>query len=334
MGRTRALGVALVACAAAACSGAVTVNARVVTPAAVPLRAFPRIWVAAGVLATDGVLADRLAAHLRVGARSAVKRVSIDRLERPRHAGEIPQATVIVLLESDFDETTRTEWTTRPETVCGPLGCYTTQRPYSYDVPTVVGQLVLTVYDGPSGRVLQRLTVRSRSAGAGYEDLQTRVVENLARRLLQLVDQRARVVEVDLWPVAVARVRAAVAKIAAGQWRQGRLLLERFARTTEMHRLEPEDRARVLYDIAQARRFDESFEQSPVTRLERAERVLRHALELDPEEGRYARALAEIAEQRRDEALLREQRDAAEHNFRLGAPPPPGVPDAPPSYRR
>lgn len=311
-----------------------TVNARVVTPAAIPVRAFPRIWIAAGALDTDRALADQLAEHIRRNSRSSVRRVPLDPLERQRAAGEIPQATVVVMLESDFDETLRTAWTTRPETVCGPFGCYTSQRPYSFEVPTIIGELVLTVYDGPTARVLQRMTVRTRVEGAGYEDLRPRAIDNLARRMRQLVDRRSRTLEVELWPVDLPVVRAAIAKIEAGHWRAGRRALERFARTAEMHRLEPEDRARVLYDIAQARRFDESFERTPILRLERAERVLRHALELDPEEDQFVRALAELAEQRRDEELLREQREATEHNFRLGTPAAPGVPEPPASYRR
>jgi len=318
----------------AACGGALEVTAHVVTPAAMPVRAFPHIWVAPGVLESDAMLADALVAHLREGGRSTVRRVELERLEPLRAAGRIPAASVVVQLESDFDEEMRTQWSSRPETQCGPLGCYTTQRPFSYDVPTLDAKVVLTVFDGPTARVLQRLVVRSALAGSSYETLHAQSMHNLVARLEELVDARARDLPVELLAISAPAVRAALADIGAGRWRRGRLGLEHFARTDDMHRLEPEERARVLYDIAQARRFDLTFETSVSSRLARAERVLRSAIDLDSEEGLFMRALAELGEQRRDEALLREQREAADHNFRLGAAPGGDVPPPPPSYER
>ncbi|MFW5920680.1 MAG: hypothetical protein ACOCUS_02480, partial [Polyangiales bacterium] len=220
-----ALGLALLL-AATGCSRTETVRGRVVYPATVPVRTFPRIWVATGHLDYEIRIAEALAAHLRADTEAKVRRVQLDDLEPMRVEGKIPPATVVVLLEAELTEGSRPEWTTRPETVCGPLGCYTRERTYLYDVPTVHGELTVTVYDGPTARVLQRVTIDAAEDSRDYATLRRRVVRRLTESVRRKVDQRVERVKVALLEVDIEPVRRAHGLIESGDWHAGRAVLE------------------------------------------------------------------------------------------------------------
>src|SRR5688572_1775639 len=115
-----------------------TAEARVLQPAVMPVRAFPRVWVAGGHLEDEVVVVDALARHLRAAGHVEARRMHVGDLEPLRAARRIPAATVVILVDLTLTERNRPEWTTRPEMVCGPSGtCYETHRPYLYDVPTL-----------------------------------------------------------------------------------------------------------------------------------------------------------------------------------------------------
>lgn len=313
------------------CGGATTVAATVVHPAQVPVRSYPRIWIAGGHLDHEIELLDALADHLR-GGRAEVRRVELDHLEPMRVQGRIPPATVVVILDLRFVEATRPEWTTRPETVCGPLGCYTANRSYAYELPTLRARLTVTVYDGPTARVEQRVTIDAHDEGDDYLDMRHEVVRQLKTKLLRMVDQRRESVEVELLEVDVPEVERALAVIEEGDWTRGRRMLEEAWHGGAVRSLEPEDRARVLYDIGQARRFDPSTLDDPEAHFDAAERALRAAVRLDPRDE-YDRALAALRRHRREVVVARAQQEAAEHNYRLAEPAAPPVPDPPPDYQ-
>src|SRR5690606_24563446 len=141
------------------------------------------------------------------------------------------------------------------------------------------GVLDVTVRDGPTGRVLQRARVVARSERMRFERLRARVMARLRARLLARFDVRRERVAVDLLEVeSVPEVDRAVAAAAAGDWARARNSLERLARNARG--LEPEQRARLLYNLGQARRFDPS--PGP-QRLPLAARALREAARLDPD---------------------------------------------------
>ncbi len=318
-------------CATAAlsgCGGAVTATGTLVHPARVPVRSYPRIWVAGGHLDHEVALRDALARHLQ-GARAEVRTVELDHLEPMRVEGRIPPATVVVILDLRTAERTRPEWTTRPETVCGPLGCDTTNRSVVYELPVLLAELTVTIYDGPTARMEQRVVLEARDEGRDYLDMRREIVRQLRHDLLRAVDQRTESVEVDLLEVDVPAVQRALAVIEAGDWSRGRRELEEAWDTDEVRRLPPEERARLLFDIGQARRFDPATLDAPEERFAAAERALTAAVRLDPRDD-YDRALAALRRHRDEVIAVREQQQAAERNYRMARPS--GIPPPPPSY--
>ena len=327
--------------ALAACTRGPTVVGWVEYPATMPLRAFPVVLVASGYEPESIALAQQLVRHLNAGEQEA-RRVSQDDLEPMRLRGEIPAASVVVLLELSFQEHTGTRFSTRPETVCGPAGCYQRNRTEAYDVPTLDARVRLTVFDGPSAQVLQRLSFDVTEEGRGYGRMRERALAGLSQRLVRLVEPRVEDVRVKLLDVEVPAVRAALEAIRGGDWREGRVRLERAVRSEAVRALEAPLRARVFYDLAQARRFDPVSRERDLERhFEAAEVPLRRAIRLDPD-PRYDAALRELRRHREQLALHRAQQEAAEHNFRLGrAQPAPQaesaddlgpVPPPPPAY--
>lgn len=329
----RRAAIPIVVLLAVGCGGTIGAEARVMQPAVVPVRAFPRVLVASGHLSEEIAVIDALARHLRRGRHVDARRLHVSELEPLREAGRIRPATAVIIATVVMTERMRPEWTTRPEVVCGPSPgpCYETSRPHLYDVPTLAGRLHLTVYDGPTARVMQRVVVRSADEGRDYESMRRTVLSRLIRRAKQLVDQRVLRREVDLLSVDDEGAARALGRIEAGDWHGGRIALERIAASPRAARLPPTERARLLYDLGQARRFDAGAHDLDDARFVAAEQALREAMRLDPQRI-YARALGELAAHRRAVALVREQREAARYNFEIGRELP-RVPQPPPSYR-
>lgn len=325
--------------ATAGCGHSTTVRGSVVYPAAIPVRVFPRILVAGGDDPADRELVGALTAHLRGEGRSRVRSVSVDELEPMRRAGRIRAPSVVLLLESRLRERTQVRWITQPETVCGPIGCFSQNRSRMVDVPVVEGRVSVTVYEGPTARVLQRATVHARGEGRDFLLMRRQVTWELGQRLSRMVDQRRDHLDVVLLAVGLPGVDAAIEAIDGGDWTAGREALERLADSAAGRALEPEDRARLLYDLGQARRFDPATLADTASHFGRAEEALREAVRLDPA-PRYAEALRAARAHHRQVVLVREQRAAAAHNFALRPRPaaaevaPIGdIPAPPPGYR-
>jgi len=321
--------------ALAGCASSVTVSGTVQHPATVPLRTFPRVFVSSGPSAEEITIAQDLVAHLREGEAVEARRVAQEELEPMRLRGELPPTSVVVLIETSFDESSSARWTTRPETVCGPAGCYTRSRTTTYDVPHLRARVRLTVFDGPSARVLQRLAFDVVEEGRSYGQMRGRAVRDLRQRLERLVDRREEDVRVHLLEVAeVPEVTSAIGAIETGDWRAGRIALERAVRSDRVRALSAERKARVFYDLGVARRFDPvSLARDPERHFEAAESPLRRAVRLHPHR-RYAQALQEVQRHRQQITLLREQEEAAQHNRSLESTPPTSpVPQPPPAYR-
>lgn len=315
------------------CAPTSTVTAHVVRPAQVPVRSFPRVWIAARH-SPEAHMADALARHLAGGDGVEVRRVDVEDLEPARRADRIPVATAVVLLEMSFEREVRTEWTTRPSTVCGSYGCSTVPRSYPYDVPILRGLLEVRVYDGPSAEVLQEVVLEETDRGRTDAALRRRVSDALLRRLLAMVDQRFEQVRVVLLDVELDGVDGVVDVIRQGDWHGGRVRLEKLATTQEADRLDPEQRARLLYVLGQARRFDPAVLEDPHRQLLLAEEALRRARELD-DRPLYRRALEDLARHREEVLVVLRQRAAAERNerqARSARSAAPSVPEPPPSY--
>jgi hypothetical protein len=317
------------------CASTNTVRGEVRYPAEMPVRAYPHIWVASGPLEHERTVRRAIAEHLRHSSRAKVRTVRADDLEPMRRQRRIPRATAVVLLDLKYEEKTRPEWTSHPETVCGPLGCYTSNHTHMYDVPVLEGRLKVTVYDGPTARVLQQKTLQARDEGRRYAAMRRRLARVFADRLRRLVDSRRERVAVELLQVEIPAVQQAIDAIERGQWRQGRRLLEQAVRSPAVRALPDKKRARVYYNLSQARRFDSSTMDDPQRHFRAAEKPLRTALKLHPA-PRYAEAIKGLKEHRQHLETLRRQQKAARHNYRLEReaskvpPPPPGYEDSPP----
>ncbi len=312
--------------------GGTTLEANVMTPAAVPLRTFPEVLVATADELELVALGEALARHLAVGGGVA-RRVRVADLEPLRTRGAIGRATGVVLLEARVREGSAIRYSDRPETVCGPSGCFTRQRRDAYDVPTVEARLRVSVHEGPTGRVLQRISFGVEEEGRGYERMRERAYALLEGRLIRLVDAREERVRVAIPRAPLPAMASAVEALQQGRWREGRAELERLARSAEVAALAPREQARVYFALSVARRFDPVSLSGDVERHFRAaESALTAALRTDPT-PRYQRALEELLAHRRQVEVLEAQREAAEHNYGLDVTPPqPPIPAPPPGY--
>ena len=308
------------------CGGAVTVTGRVVQAASIPVRTFPRVWVASGHLDHEIVLAETLVGHLADRDRQT-RRLGVDELEPLRTRGSIPPATAVVLLDLQLEEDERTEIGSDPDTVCGAFGCYTTHRTFVYRIPTLRGVLTVRVYDGQSARVLNESTIRLREEGRPSAEMRARITRAFSERLVQLVDRRELHVEVDLLDVDLPSVSRAIAAIERGNWSRGRAGFEEGLASPQFQSLPPEQRARVHYDLGVALRFDPDAPD-----FERAKQCFEAAERLDPDE-RYGRALTDLAMHRVQVEAVRAQEEAAARNAQA-ATGESAVPEPPASYQQ
>src|SRR5262249_29135648 len=157
------------------------------------------------------------------------------------------------------------------------------------------------------------------------DKLRELVALQLTRRAIALLERHVRKVKVKLLKVNLQPVAEALDAIARGEWTRGRKLLEQVVRSPEMQALTVQKRARVYYDLGQARQFDPSLGSDVAAQFESAKRAFRAALELDPT-PRYLEALRELERHRGDAELVRAQKSAAQSNFGAAShrlPPPP-----------
>lgn len=311
------------------CGQTLTASATLVEPAAVPVRAYPEIWLAGGFLQEDEVALDEAALALETDGKHRVVRVEPSELEARRRAGEIPATAAVLMIDVRIEEDVRQDWDMRPVRICGPYGCTTQYEQVPTNVPWVRGSARLRVFEGPTARLLQRHVVRTDLYGGDPVVLRQRVAERLAKLVAEAVSVVERAVEVELLQVKDPGVEHALAQVRAGDWQAGRKGLEAAARSDSVRQLSAEDRARVFYDLGMARRFAPSGGPTEQD-FDAATRAFQHAARLDPR-PLYADALTDLKAHRAAQARLVAQREAAEHNFALdaqgGAMPPP-----PPSY--
>lgn len=329
----RVLVASLGALALTACGGTVRVGALVPVAPELPVRVFPQLAVVHGTAPDDLEVADAIAAHLRAsGTGTRVEHLDEDALEARRARGSFGPASAVLQVGTRVLETTRASFVTRPETVCTAYGCQTYRRTMVQDLPVVVGVLVLRVSEGRSGRLLQELRLQEREEGSDALAMRLRVLQRLRQRALTTIDPGERQVHVELLDVGDPEVRAAIDAIQAGHAHEGRVALERVVARPGFASRSSQQRARVLFDLGQARRLESRGGpiEAEEERLETAEETIRSALRVHPE-AVFAQALEQIAEERTARARLRAQAEAASHNFALDRQPT--MPEPPPGYR-
>ncbi len=323
----RAAGLALAALASAGCVGAMTVQGEVLQPAQVPVRAFPRILVTAPADAESQELARAVARHLSLG-RSEVEQLAPEAIAALRGEGRIERTTVIVELRSTLSRLDQPGWAQNEGLDCGPVGCVDPGHAGMRDVPALTGNVHVIVSEGASGRSLQRVEITEEESGGDLMGMRLRVLERLAQRTLALLDHRIELVPVHLYPVAHAEVQRALDAVREGRWGEGRRRLEVLVRSRAFRALPADQRALVLYDLGQTRRFDATLPADQ--RFQSAMRALRAAVRLVPH-PLYAQAIADLERHRRSREMVREQQEAMAHNFALSRPA--DTPEPPARYR-
>lgn len=315
------------------CAGAVPARATITYPAVIPVRAVPHILVRA-TSPEARTVAERVVAHLAAGG-SRVRLVSpLGGLSRKdaQPKPPAPPASVVMELEASFR-------VPAPDPFEGPFadgatsaacfGLHCGQR-LARPVQELLGTLTIRVFDGSTGRLLQRQALSLVQRGFAGLALRTRLLDALSQRAFELLSQREEAIQVELLPVAFEAVRQALSAIRDGRWSAGRRQLECFVQADTFAALPPETQARVYYDLGVARRFDRVLPPAPRFRSARA--ALERAASTFPD-TRYWRALSELEAHRRTRSLVRAQQQAMVENFRLLEAPPRAVPEPPRSYR-
>lgn len=327
------LAVAVCTALLAGCSHTLTLNARVIEPAGIPVRAFPHVWVDRGELLPEQEVARVFVEYLQQTPGLHARLVNRDELSAARAGGTVPAASVLVVVGVHTIDLSRVEWTTRHQTVCDALGCFSVPNTVSYDIPVMEGELRISVQDAASGQELQRAVVKAREEGRSYDDMLPRLLVTLSDRLQRLAEQRALRVEVDLLEVDHPVMERALSLAEAGNWLAARDAVEALVNAGSFaSELEREDQARALYDLSQLMRFATREGEGPLVALKASRTFAERALTLHVH-SRYVDALKVIDEDIRRRTMVEDQRAAAEQNFAidrvLPSPPPPSSPPQP-----
>ena len=311
--RSIVLALALLLMPTAGCVRPVVVNANVLHPARVPVRAFPSVWVVGGEL-PEGDLGARLAKHLEQEGRE-VKRVPLAELEPLHAAGAISSLTLVVILEAGIASDVQEGYDTVPVQLCDFYwGCYTQYQSVFVSQSVVAGEVKLTVYEGPTARVLQTDTFDAAVAARDEPKTRKQVVDDLGLQLERAVDVLKADVRVELEPVeSLPLVTQAIARIRAGDWSAGRALLEQQAK--QLGGRDRSEQARVWYDLGIARWHAPGPDGLTQPAFEAAKRALGWAVARGGD--RYKRALEGLERARQRQAVLEAQRSATTYNFGL-----------------
>jgi hypothetical protein len=332
----RGSALALLLCLLAGCGGA---SARVVYPAELSARSYPRIIVVHGSEPEGIEFANRLARHLatpRAGIRPS-EVFLMHRIQATQAVAErtFPQSAVIVDL--DFQIThTGLIYETRD-------GCYTTGcagRPATtttHLLREVSLTLTLTIRESTTGRVLEVVTQAEHEDG-GRRDRNVEVVlRRLQQRIFPMFDSHTRGVRLRVFDVEHPAVIPGLELLRAGQWTEASASLEAALADESVLALPPEQLARVYYNLSVARRFDPATMGDLAMHYANARILLDGAIQLDPSNEYYVRVSDHLdADAQRAAALRVQEGAAAQHYGDVAAPAPaetqPVVPSgAPPT---
>lgn len=329
----RALGWFVAVSLVVGCGGVTHLQADVVVPAHVPLRIYPRVLLVATADADTLLLSAALEEQVARDGLVRVERVEPVLLADLLAAGQVAPHTAVVELELELVEMTRERVTRRPETVCDSAGCYARERPASYFVPRVEGVLRFRVREAAGGPPLAEMALRAAAEARPPDSLRESVRAELTGLLLGLIEarvERERVVLLGVDGAPRDGVAEAIALARTGRWSAARRLLEELVE--RFSELPPQEHARLLHDLALARRFDPStLASDPEAHFRAAMRPLRRAIALDPR-GRYREALERLVAHRELVRQRAMQERAAEENHAMEASVP-GAPPPPPAYQ-
>jgi hypothetical protein len=284
-------------------------------PAKVPVRVFPSIWVTGGDNPLERYLLDRLAAHLAQDGKREIRRVPVDQLEPAREAGQIDGTTAVVFLRASSEEGVKRYWDSMPAQYCGFYGCTTSFQTYMATAVQAEARAELTVYEGPTARVLQQESFEQSLMGEDAEALRQAVVEDLALEIEHAVDVLRIHPRFELYRLRhIPEVKVALERIKKGDWAGGRVHLERAA--TQLSGQKKSVQARVWYNLGLARWAAPGPAGLTSEAYAAAHRALALAQRTLPA-PHHLSALAELDKARRAFEGLEAQRLATAHNFAL-----------------
>jgi hypothetical protein len=327
----RVAGLLIVALLASGC-GRSSVSAVVSYPAAMPLRVYPVVLVAFGPEPAGADVAARVEMHLRspVGSSPAVdaRRMPRENVDQLIAAGTLEPGTAVV----DLSSLSSVRVQTVPRTInyqdCSFGRCVSRMRTDYVDEAVVSLTVTMAVRDIRSGRVIHSVQEAAELTGGGRR-LSAALIDRVMDTLLPYLDQRTERVRVRLLSVPDPRVEQAIVHLRAGEWRAGRVLLEEAVRSPELHAMDAETRARALYDLSVARRFDPTTMEDITRHYAAARAPLDAAIELDPQRVAYRDARGALdADEARAQALAA-QHAVARANAAATLPAPAAVPADP-----
>jgi hypothetical protein len=197
---------------------------------------------------------------------------------------------------------------------CGYYGCAVDYQTYVVNALQVTGSVDLTVYEGPTARVLQRENFEQAVAGDHAAAQRDQVLELLALELENAVDILKTRERFVLYKADLPEVKRAIQHIRKGDWGQGRAQLEAAKEKLGGHKKGTQ--ARVWYNLGLARWLAPGEQGLTERAYEAALRALRKAVALDPKPA-YQGAIQELQKARERFAVLEAQRSATAHNFAL-----------------
>jgi hypothetical protein len=305
---------ALLAWALSGCAQTLAVVTPVQLPARIPVGVYPSIWVTGGKSGDEQYVLDRLAAELARDPRREVRRVEAAQLDAARAQGQVSPLTAVVTLTLMLRSGTRRHVDTAPVQYCGMYGCTTQYQSYVEVVPELAGEVLVSVAEGPTGRVLQVDRSTETVIGDREDVMHDQLLDRIALALARAVEIVTVPQRLELERSRHKQARAGVELLMRGKRAEGRAALERAARA--LGGLDKKTQATVWYDLGVARYVAPGEKGLTPEALAAAERAFAWAARLSPE-PRYARALQRVAEARKRLAVIGEQQRAAAHNFSL-----------------
>jgi hypothetical protein len=182
---------------------------------------------------------------------------------------------------------------------------------YSSYIPVLRGELVLTVHEGPTARVLSRETFTDYLEGDSNQVLRPALVERLAEQLEDGVDLHLERMSFTLQKTALRAADDGIALLSRGKYKEGRALLESAAKSLGGERRQIQ--ARVLHALGVSRVLSPTPGSADLTD---ALRALRLALQVD-NRALYRDTLTRVEALAKQTKVLVEQEQAAAHNFKL-----------------
>lgn len=336
----RIAGLLFAALLASGC-GRSSVSAVVSYPAAMPLRVYPVVLVAFGAEPGAADVAERVETHLRrtVGSGPGVdaRRMPRENVDQLIASGALTPGTAVVDLTSLSSVRVQTVPRSYSYQDCSLGRCYTRTRTDYVDEAVLSLTVTMSVRDIRTGRVIHSVREVAQLQGGGRGAIEV-LVDRVMETLLPYLDERTERVRVRLLSVDDPRVDRAIEHMREGEWRAARVLLEDAVRSPELHAMGAETRARALYDLSMARRFDPTTMDDVTRHYAAARAPLDAAIELDPERSAYRDARSSLdADEARAQALAA-QHAVARANAEVAVPPataPPAAQDGavPATYR-